>query len=231
MPLVYYCKKCKTEVQVGESCAYCGGKLSKQSEMLSFGTIHVPVRDWFCWNELLRIALPVLCAVTAVALLFELVAGGTAAVEKLLREGFLGTMLVLLGVALALFYVLLRLQGGERIHYVLDKQGIHAWTYLQNPNPLQLYTRLLTPETVVKFAQDDHALPDLTLIRHQTIVWQDIQRVRLWRENAVVLLYKPSWWQVMHVNCPIEEWTAVEQMTRQKLKPRKEVVRRVKIEG
>ena len=50
-------------------------------------------------------------------------------------------------------------------------------------------------------------------------------------KNAVLLIYRPSWWQVMHVNCPIEEWSAVEQMTRQKLKPRKEVVRRVKIEG
>ena len=231
MPLVYYCKKCKTEVPVGETCTYCGGKLSKQSEMLSFGTIHAPVQDWFCWNELLRIALPILGGITALALGFEWATGGLPAVEKLVRNGFLGTMLILLGAVLALFFVLLYLQGSECIHYVLGKQGIHAWTYLQDPKPIQLYTRLLTPEAIEKFAQDEHALEDLTLIRYQTIAWQDVHRVRLWRENAVLLIYRPSWWQVMHVNCPIEEWTAVEQMTRQKLKPRKEVVRRVKIEG
>lgn len=231
MPLVYYCKKCKTEVPVGESCTYCGSKLSKQSEMLSFGTIHAPVQDWFCWNELLRIALPILGGITALALGFEWATGGLPAVAKLVRNGFLGTMLILLGVVLALFFVLLYLQGNECIHYVLGKQGIHAWTYLQDPKPIQLYTRLLTPEAIEKFAQDEHALEDLTLIRYQTIAWQDVHRVRLWRENAVLLIYRPSWWQVMHVNCPIEEWTAVEQMTRQKLKPRKEVVRRVKIEG
>ena len=231
MPLVYYCKKCKTEVPVGETCTYCGGKLSKQSEMLSFGTIHAPVQDWFCWNELLRIALPILGGITALALGFEWATGGLPAVEKLVRNGFLGTMLILLGVVLALFFVLLYLQGSECIHYVLGRQGIHAWTYLQDPKPIQLYTRLLTPEAIEKFAQDEHALEDLTLIRYQTIAWQDVHRVRLWRENAVLLIYRPSWWQVMHVNCPIQEWNAVEQMTRQKLKPRKEVVRRVKIEG
>lgn len=231
MPLVQYCKKCKTEVLLGESCAYCGGKLTKQSEMLSFGIVHVPVRDWFCWNDLLRIALPALGAVTVVALLFELAAGSLAAVEKLLRGGFLGTMLVLLGIVLALLYMLLRLQGGERIHYVLDKQGIHAWTYLQEASPLQLYTRLLTPEAVEKLSTDEHALPDLTLIRCESIAWQDIQRVRFWRENAVVLLYRPRWWQAMFINCPIEEWEEVEKMMRQKLKPRKEVVQKVRIEG
>lgn len=231
MPLVQYCKKCKTEVPLGESCAFCGGKLTKNGEMLSFGMVHVPVRDWFCWNNLLRIALPILGGVTVLALLFELMAGGTKAVEKLLRDGFLGTMLVVLGAMLLVFYVLLRLQGGERIHYVLDKQGVHAWTYLQEANPIQLYTRLLTPEAMEKLSQDDHALPDLTLIRYQTIAWHDIHRVRLWRENAVLLLYRPSWWQAMYVNCPIEEWEAVEKMLRQKLKPRKEVVQKVRIQG
>lgn len=230
MPLVQYCKKCKTEVPLGESCAYCGGKLTKSNEMLSFGVARIPVREWFYWNDLLRIGLPALGGITVIALLMEFFTGGVAALERMLLGGFLGAMLVLLGVMLLACYVLLRLQGGERIHYVLDKQGIHAWTYLKNPTRWQLYARLLTPEVLEKFAQDDHALPELTLVRYQSIAWKDIQRVRLWRENAVLLLYRPSWWQAMFVNCPIEELEAVEKMLRAKLKPRKEV-REVKIQG
>jgi len=230
MPLVQYCKKCKTEVPLGESCTYCGGKLTKSNEMLSFGITHVPVRDWFCWNELLRIALPILGSMMVIVLLFELAAGGPVAVEKLLRSGFLGTMLILLGVVLLVCYVLLQLQGGERIHYVLDKQGVHAWYYLQQSTPVQLYARLLTPDVIEKLAQDEHALPGLVLIRYQSIPWKEVQRVRFWRENAVLLLYRPSWWQAMFVNCPIEEMEAVEKMVRMKLKPRKEV-KEIRIEG
>ena len=29
MPLANYCRKCKAEVPVGESCPYCGAKLTK----------------------------------------------------------------------------------------------------------------------------------------------------------------------------------------------------------
>ncbi len=230
MPLVQYCKKCKTEVPLGESCTYCGGKLPKTGEMLSFGITHVPVKDWFCWNELLRIALPVLGGILAVALLAEWAAGGLAAVEHLLLNGLLGTALVLLGVVVALCTIVLRLQGGQRIHYVLDKQGIHAWYYLKDPHPVQLYTRLLTPEQVEALQQDDHALADLTLIRHQFIAWTEVERVRLWRENAVLLLYRPSWWQAMFIHYPLEELEALEEMLHKKLKPRKEI-KEVKIEG
>lgn len=230
MPLVQYCKKCKTEVPLGESCAYCGGRLTKSSEMLSFGIARIPVKEWFCWNDLLRIGLPALGGITVIALLIEFFTGGVAALERMLLGGFLGAMLVLLGMMLLACYVLLRLQGGERIHYVLDKQGIHAWTYLKNPTRLQLYARLLTPELLERLAQDDHALPELTLVRSQSIAWKDIQRVRLWRENAVLLLYRPSWWQALFVNCPIEEMEAVEKMVRAKLKPRKEI-KEIKIQG
>lgn len=230
MPLVQYCKKCKTEVPLGESCTYCGSKLAKTGEILSFGVVRMPVREWFCWNNLLRIALPALGGMMGMALLFEWATGGAAAVERMLLSGFLGTMLILLGIVLLVCYVLLRLQGGERIHYVLDRQGIHAWTYLKNPSPVQLYTRLITPELLEKMSQDDHALPDFTLVRSQSIAWKEIQRIRLWRENAVLLVYRPNWWQAMFVNCPIEEMEAVEKMVRSKLKPRKEV-KEIKIQG
>ncbi|MBE5802579.1 MAG: hypothetical protein E7319_09875 [Clostridiales bacterium] len=223
MPLVNYCKKCKTEVPLGESCVYCGGKLPKTGQQLSFGCTHVPLKDWFCWNQLLRVGLPALLLVMAVSLIAEAAAGGSAAVERMLKQGFLSTMLILLGVMLLAVLLLLLMQGGERIHYVLDKQGVHAWVYLEQENPLQLYARFLTRESVEKLVSDDHALPNLVLIRHQQVSWDKIGRVRLWREASVLLLYSPAFWQAMHVNCPVQEFAAVEEMVRSKLKRRKEV--------
>ncbi len=230
MPLVQYCKKCKTEVPLGESCVHCGGRLAKTGEMVSFGVARTPVREWFCWNEWLRIILLMLGGMTLVVLLFETVAGGLQAAQRLLLDGFLGTLLMLLGLGLLVCYVILRLQGAERIHYVLDRQGVHAWHYLQEADPVRLYARFLTPESVAALAQDDHALPGLVLIRSQFIPWQEIRRVRIWRENAVLLLYRPGWWLSMFVTCPIEEMEAVEKMLRAKLKPRKEV-KEIKIQG
>ena len=58
MPLANYCRKCKAEVPVGESCPYCGAKLTKTGERLSFGVSRAPWRDWFSWNRLLRVGLP-----------------------------------------------------------------------------------------------------------------------------------------------------------------------------
>ncbi|MBQ8150938.1 MAG: hypothetical protein IJ041_10525 [Clostridia bacterium] len=230
MPLVQYCKKCKTEVPLGESCVHCGGKLTKSNEMISFGVARTPVREWFCWNEWLRIILLLLGGMMLLVLLIETAAGGFGAARELLLGGLLGTMLILLAAALLLCYVLLRLQGGERIHYVLDKQGVHAWHYLNEADPVRLYARLLSPDSVARLAQDDHALPGLTLIRSQFIPWNEIRRVRIWRENAVLLLYRPNWWLTMFVNCPINEMEAVEKMLRLKLKPRKEV-KEIRIQG
>ncbi len=230
MPLVQYCKKCKMDVPPGETCLHCGGKLTKTSEKLTFGIAHVPVKDWFCWNELLRIALPLLLGVVAVSLLFEMATGGKAAVERLLRSGFPGAMLILLGVILLVFYIILRLQGGERIQYELDKQGIHVRYYLHEAAPVQLYTRLVTKDELEMLAQDEHVLPGLTLIRYRCIQWKDIKRVHFWRENAVMLVYDPEWWQALFVNCPIGELEAVEKMVRKMLKPKKEI-REIKIDG
>ena len=47
MPLVNYCRKCKAEVPLGESCSYCGGKLAATGEMISFGVVRAPVKEWF----------------------------------------------------------------------------------------------------------------------------------------------------------------------------------------
>lgn len=212
MPLVQYCKKCRKEVPLAEQCPYCGARLNKNSETLSFDIIHVPLKDWFSWNAWLRIALPVIAAVVLLVVTAELAAGGTAAALKLLKGSFLPLMLLVLGILLLAGLVLLRLQGGERIHYAMDKLGLHAWTYLEQPTALQLYARLMTPDMVRRLEGDERALLDLTLIRHQFIAWKNVSRTHFWKENGDLLVYRPHWWQQMTVHCPLEEMAAVEQM-------------------
>ena len=97
MPLANYCRKCKAEVPDGESCPYCGAKLTKTGERLSFGISRAPWRDWFCWNRLLRVGLPVWGISFLVISLAELCSGGTEALAGLFRRGFGLTMLWLLG--------------------------------------------------------------------------------------------------------------------------------------
>lgn len=219
MPLVQYCKKCRSEVPLSDHCARCGARLAKSSETLSFEVWHTPVKDWFCWNSWLRIALPVLLLIIAAVLAAELAAGGMEAVKKLLGGSFLPVMAGLFCALLLVGLVLLRLQRYERIHYAIDKLGLHAWTYLEDPTPVQLYARLMTPAMVRQLEEDERALPDKTLIRHQFLPWKQVSRAYLWEENAVLLLYRPVWWQAMSVRCPIEELPAIEKLVQIYVKP------------
>lgn len=212
LPLVQYCKKCRREVPLADRCAHCGSRLGRNSETLSFDMIHVPVKDWFCWNAWLRIALPAVLAVVAVVVAAEAVLGGPEAAAVLLQGSFLPIMLVLVCIMLLSGLLLLWLQRGERIHYAMDRLGLHAWTYLENPKPIRFYARLMTPDTARQLEGDERALLDMTLIRHQFIAWKDVCHTHFWKENGVLLVYRPRWWQVMAVHCPFEEMAAVEQM-------------------
>ena len=78
MPLVNYCRKCRTETPLGESCPYCGGRLPKTGEQLSFGIIRTPVTDWFSWNDVLRVALPAWLVALGAVLMAEASATGAA---------------------------------------------------------------------------------------------------------------------------------------------------------
>lgn len=212
LPLVQYCKKCRREVPLSEHCAHCGGRLSRNSETLAFDVIHVPVKDWFCWNSWLRIALPAAVLVVAGVFAAEYAFGGAEAALALLGSSFLPIVLALLVAALLVGWVALGLQRGERIHYAMDKLGLHAWTYLENHSPVQLKARLLTPDMLAQLEGDERALLDMTLIRHQFIAWKDVRRTHFWKENGVLLIYRPSWWQVMAVRCPVEELGNVQAM-------------------
>ena len=113
MPLVNYCRKCRTETPLGESGPYCGGRLPKTGEQLSFGIIRNPVKDWFSWNDVLRVALPAWLVALAAVLAAEASATGAAGVTALLRQGFLWVMLGLLAGMLAALLALMLLRGPE----------------------------------------------------------------------------------------------------------------------
>lgn len=225
MPLVNYCKKCKTEVPQGESCPYCGAKLTQTGEQLSFGAVRVPIRDWFAWNNVLRILLPVWGLVWVVAVVSELCTTGTDGVERLFSQGFFWLMLTVLAIMLGLLTVLLWLQGAEKVHYVLDKDGVHARTYLARPTPLKLYARFLSPQTIEVTQQRDDRRPleGLTLVRRVTLPWNKVRRVRLWQEGGAALFFSPSYWQALAIRCPLQEAVQVEAFARKKLKRYKKV--------
>lgn len=224
MPLVNYCRKCKTETPIGETCPHCGGKLTKIGEQVSFGVVRRPVKDWFAWNQVLRIGLPVLILVLIIAVTVEAIAGGSEGVNDLFSQGFFWTLLGVLGVMLLFILVLLYIQGVERVHYLFDKQGIWARTYLPDPSDLQLYSRFLTSQSIALLEDDQRPkLEGLTLIRRIYIPWQEIRRVRIWHQGFTILLFKPTFWQALAVSCPIGEMTEAEEYIRKKMKKFKKV--------
>lgn len=223
MPLVNYCRKCKAETPLGESCPYCGGKLAQTGEQISFGLMRRPLREWFCWNNLLRIALPVLLLVVVIVVAAEAAAAGTQGVVELLEGGFLHTMLVLLLLAVAGIWLLFRLQGVESVHVLLDKQGLQIRTYVQEGNRLALYSRFLSEAAAEKLAAEDERpqLQGLVLVRRVSLPWNQIRRVRVWREGCTILFFRPAYWQAAAVRVPVNELADAESYVRKKMKRNK----------
>ena len=220
MPLVNYCKKCKAETPLGESCPYCGGKLTQTGEQISFGVMRRPEKEWFAWNNLLRIVLPVWALVFAIVVAAEGAATGADGVIALLTGGFLRTMLGLLAAALIAIWILLRVQGVESVHVALDKQGVHVRTYVQQGNPAALYARFLNEQLAEKLAGEDDRpeLPGLTLVKRVSLPWNTISRVRIWREGSTILFFRPSIWQAAAVQVPVNEMQEAEAFVRKKMK-------------
>ena len=73
MALTAYCKKCKREVEAAELCPFCGTKLGKTAAHAAWCVERVPVKDWMCWNAVMRLLLP---AALAVLLLFNIFSNG-----------------------------------------------------------------------------------------------------------------------------------------------------------
>lgn len=221
MPLVNYCRKCRAETPPGEACPYCGGKLGKTGEQISFGVVKVPARDWFSWNEVLRVLLPAWLMAFAGVLAAEAWASGEAGVTALLRQGFLWTMLALLGAVLLSVLALMLLRGPERVHYVLDRQGVHARAYVpQGCAAVRFYARFTSPAAAQRLAGEESRRPPegLVLVRRVTLPWETVRRVRVWREGGMLLFFRPGYWQVLAMRCPAGEMEGAEEYVRRKLR-------------
>jgi len=223
MPLVNYCRKCKAETPLGETCPYCGGKLAQTGEQISFGLMRRPEKEWFAWNNLLRIVLPVWALVFVIVVAAEGAVTGAEGVVALLTGGFLRTMLSLLAAALLVIWLELKMQGMESVHVVLDKQGVQVRTYVQEGNAMALYARFLNEQAAEKLAQEDERpqLQGLVLVRRVTLPWNTISRVRIWREGCTILFFRPSIWQAAAVQTPVNELEEAEAFVRKKMKRNK----------
>ena len=223
MPMVNFCKKCKAEVPAGEQCPHCLGRLTRSGERLSFGLVRVPVRDWFSWNQALRVMLPTLGLVAAATLLMEGAVSGSRGIQALFLQGFFWTLMGVLGLMLLAMLTLLTAQGKETVRFVFDRDGIHAYTYLNRPSALRLYSRFLTWASMNAMQKEELSMEGYHLVKRVDVLWTDIKRVRFWKENRQILLFKPAWWQALSVTCPLHEYEAAEAFLRKKLGRNKKV--------
>ncbi|MEA5146580.1 MAG: hypothetical protein VB041_11145 [Candidatus Limiplasma sp.] len=207
MPYHNYCKKCNQEVPVGEVCSHCGAKLTRSGERLSWTVERKPVQDFFCWNAMLRVVVPVTGLVLGVTILLEALAEGANGVQNVFLQGFFWLVLLTLGILLALTWLILLLQGKETVHCVLDSKGVHTHVYLLSPKPLRLYARFTTPQAAFALAcgHTEGMGEDYLCIRRTDTAWGSIRRYALWPETGTIILYSPSFWSVAHLRCPSQE--------------------------
>lgn len=221
MALTAYCKKCAREVDAGELCPYCGGKLGKNAAHAAWCVERTPVKDWMCWNALMRILLPAALVILLLVLLAEGISGGLGAVEKMLVSGFPAVLLTLLGTILLLAFAALLLQGKELTDYIVDSRGVHEIHYLPDPTPLKLVARLRSP-ALLKNAGQGNGVTVLKL-GEKDLPWKNVARVQLWPEKCMILYYAPSWWLRIAAACTPFIWDDVMALTREKLGKKRKI--------
>ena len=221
MALTAYCKKCAREVDAGEICPFCGSRLGKNAAHAAWCVERTPVKDWMCWNALMRVLLPAALFILLLVLAAEGISGGVAAVEKMLVSGFPAVLLSLLGAIVLLVFAALLLQGKELADFVADNRGIHEIHYLPNPTPVKLIARLRSPAQMRNAAQGSSG-PVLKL-SEKNLAWKDVARVQLWPEKCMILYYAPAWWVRIAAACTPFIWDDVMSITREKLGKKRKV--------
>lgn len=204
MAVTAYCKKCRQDVPVGETCPLCGGKLAKSAARVAWCVEHTPVEDWLCWNAAARIMLPAYAVVLAMILLLEGLTGGGAAVQRLLQGGLMVSMVMLVLLSAFVLLILLHLQGDDLVDCVVDSRGVHVQQYLLEPTPLKLMLRFRSPRLMAQ--ADASGQTPVVLISQRELAWKDIARVQLWPEKNLVLLYAPTWWMRLALYCTPFTW-------------------------
>ncbi len=218
MPHTNFCKKCNAETPAADACPRCGAKLTRAGERLSITVTRAPVRDWFSWNAMLRVVVPVVGLVLLFTLLAESLAEGGLGVQAVFVQGFFWTLLVALGLLLLCTFFLLLMQGEETVRYVLDGKGAHAYVYLNEPGKIRLYARLTTPAAVAALqANAPEPMAGYAYIRSVDVAWSQVRRVGHWPETHTVLLYRPRFWLALSIRCGKAEYDEAEAYARKKM--------------
>ena len=218
MPLTSYCKKCGQDVPVSSFCPYCRSKLAPNTVRLAWCVDHHPVRDWMCWNAVMRLLLPVMAATILLVILLEAVMGGLDGVAMLLGGGLLVSLTGIMGMVLTVMLLVFILQGDDLLDCVVDARGIHVQKYLPEPTVLKLVLRGKSPRMLDAMGDDN-----LLLVSSTEIAWKDITRVQLWPEKNMILFYAPKWWMRLALPCTPFTWEDALDCIREKIGKKKAV--------
>lgn len=167
----------------------------------------------------MRLLLPVLGATLALVILLEAIVGGPGGVAVLLSGGLIVSLLGIMGMILALMLLVFILQGEDLLDCVVDSRGVHVQQYLPEPTAMKLLLRGKSPRLLESLGEDK-----LLLVASQEIAWKDIQRVQLWPEKTMILLYAPKWWMRVSLPCTPFTWEDALAFIRDKIGRKKAVV-------
>ena len=215
MAITAYCKKCAKDVPVGETCSFCGAKLAALSVHTAWRTERLPVKDWMCWNQIMRLVVPGGMGILALILIAEWISGGAGATVRLLEAGLIRTILILLCVIVLVIFILLLLRGWETLDTVVDGRGIHVTTSVPQATKIRMLARFRSP------AEAESA--EAPVVRVEEIAWKDVTRVQLWPEKCMVLFYAPKAWLRVSIMCTPYTWEDTMTMIRTKIGKKKKV--------
>lgn len=218
MTKTLYCKKCNMDVPEGEACPVCGKTPPANSHRVAWMYQRQRAFDWMCWNEVMRIALPILMAATVIAFLIELLSGGIAGIQSLLSGGFLGVMGTLLLLTVLVTFLIFALGGEDELYCVVDKTGFHVRTTLPDANRVKLHLHGRSANLM-----ETADLNGRVVLDERELAWKDIARVQLWTEKRLMLLYAPRWWMRLSVPILLSKWNEVLLTTDEKLGKKKAV--------
>lgn len=204
---------------MSSACPNCGAKLAANTVRLAWCVEHTPVRDWMCWNAVMRLFLPVLGATLGLVILLEAILGGLTGVAALLGGGLLVCLGGLVALVLTCMLLVFILQGDDLLDCVIDARGIHVQQYLPEPTALRLILRGKSPRLLEQLGEEG-----MLLISSREIVWKDIQRVQLWPEKTMLLFYAPRWWMRVSLPCTPFTWEDALSFIRDKLGRKKGVI-------
>ncbi|MBR6028988.1 MAG: hypothetical protein IKP40_07850 [Clostridia bacterium] len=187
------------------------------ANMLSWYTSRKRAQDWFCWNSLARLALPVAAGALLLIAGLELAGGGWRGLENLFTKGLGITLLWMLLTLVIGAWLLFTLQGTDVLECVLDGKGAHLRIFLPAPTPLKLLLRGLRPDKQTAYPGEPVQTASLD------IAWKDIRRVQLWPEKGAVLLYAPHFWLRVWLPCTADTWQPVLQEMQSRLGKKKQV--------